>query len=134
MLVKYLFHSHSLKKLIIFFFQNQFLKRLLILFVHLFCLSTSVYLRTGAGYSNDEKDDLILANIKANTTAKNDDSDDDDNSIRDMIRYCSEIATLICVLSYVIFQQGDEIRNQGLSAFSKQMVNVNALKLFFCFE
>lgn len=99
--------------------QNQFLKRLLILFVHLFCLSISVYLRSESDDEDDDSADLFLANVKSNSTEPNGDSD---TNIRNMIRYCSEVATLVCVLSYVIFQQGDEIKNQGLSAFAKQMV------------
>lgn len=56
---------------------------------------------------------------------KNDDNPDEaeDMDISTMIRYFSEVATLVGVLSYVIFQQGDEIKNQGLSAFLKQLVN-----------
>lgn len=60
-------------------------------------------------------------------------TDDDDNNasadieseswdVSTIIRYSSECATLLGVLSYVIFQQGDEIKNQGLSAFLKQLV------------
>lgn len=48
--------------------------------------------------------------------------DDDDMNITNIIRYISEICTLIGVLSYVVFQQGDEIKNQGFSAFTKQLV------------
>lgn len=47
---------------------------------------------------------------------------DDDMDVKTVIRYCSEVATLMGVLSYVIFQQGDEIKNQGLAAFTKQLV------------
>lgn len=47
---------------------------------------------------------------------------DDEMNVKSIIRYCSEVATLIGVLSYVIFQQGDEMKNQGLAAFTKQMV------------
>lgn len=48
--------------------------------------------------------------------------DGDDVDVKNIIRYCSEVATLMGVLSYVIFQQGDEIKNQGLAAFTKQLV------------
>lgn len=48
---------------------------------------------------------------------------DDSMNIQNMIRYSSEVATLAGVLSYVVFQQGDEIKNQGLFPFLKQLVN-----------
>lgn len=51
-----------------------------------------------------------------------DDGTGDDVDVKNIIRYCSEVATLMGVLSYVIFQQGDEIKNQGLAAFTKQLV------------
>lgn len=67
-----------------------------------------------------------------------DSSDDDDESdggeddmgISTMIRYFSEVATLVGVLSYVIFQQGDEIKNQGFPAFLKQLVKMQNIVLF----
>jgi hypothetical protein len=43
--------------------------------------------------------------------------------VSQIIRYCSEFATILGVLSYVIFQQGDEMKNQGVCAFLKQLVN-----------
>lgn len=49
---------------------------------------------------------------------------DDDMNVKSIIRYCSEVATLMGVLSYVVYQQGDEIKNQGLGAFVKQLVIV----------
>lgn len=36
--------------------------------------------------------------------------------------YACEIGTVLGVLSYVIFQQGDEIKNQGFWTFLKQQV------------
>lgn len=59
---------------------------------------------------------------------KDNSNDDDDNSdgehidIKTILRYCSEVATLIGVLCYLVFQQGDEIKNQGLTGFIKQLV------------
>lgn len=50
------------------------------------------------------------------------DEQDDSMDITNMIRYFSEVATLAGVLSYVVFQQGDEIKNQGLFPFLKQLV------------
>lgn len=61
-----------------------------------------------------------------NSNGDNDESDDEDDESMDVssiIRYASEVGTLIGVLSYVIFQQGHEIKNQGFSAFLKQLVN-----------
>lgn len=51
-----------------------------------------------------------------------DEEDDDSMDVMNIIRYGSEVATLAGVLSYVVFQQGDEIKNQGLNAFLKQLV------------
>lgn len=111
------------------FARNQFLKRLLILFVHLFFLSISVYTRPATeNLQNKEYEESHTERIpNADGTSKehenSNETDDDPNSITTIIRYVSEVATLAGVLSYVIFQQGDEIKNQGLSAFSKQLVN-----------
>ena len=41
---------------------------------------------------------------------------------RDWTRYGFEVGTVMGVLSYVIFQQGEEIKNQGFSSFLKQLV------------
>lgn len=118
-------------------FQNQFLKRLLILFVHLFFLSISVYTRPATeNLSNkleeeSRTDRMPTENLENNgvfpTSSSNgldvaDDDDDDNINVKSIIRYCSEVATLMGVLSYVIYQQGDEIKNQGLAAFTKQLV------------
>lgn len=111
-------------------FQNQFLKRLLILFVHLLFLSLSVYLRPATeNLQNKEYEESRTDRIPSadgNSNGDNDESDDADDESMDVtsiIRYSSEVGTLIGVLSYVIFQQGHEIKNQGLSAFLKQLVN-----------
>lgn len=99
--------------------QNQFLKRLLILFIHLFFLSISVYLRpiteNLANKAELESNGII-------EKSNDDNTEDGDMDATEIIRYGSECATLLCVLSYVIFQQGDEIKNQGFSAFIKQLV------------
>lgn len=84
------------------FARNQFLKRLLILLVHLISLSLALYLRP------DDPDEELLGWT-------------DDPTV--IARYACEIGTLIGVLSYLIFQQGDEIRNQGLFTFLKQQSN-----------
>lgn len=99
------------------FAQNQFLKRLLILLVHLLCLSTSVYLRPA--HDGDDDDDDENADKKPTDAS---DEDDDEYNIRTIARYLAELCTITGVLSFLIFQQGDEIKNQGLSAFLKQLV------------
>lgn len=115
-------------------FQNQFLKRLLILFVHLLFLSISVYTRPATEnlankLEEESRTDRVPADDNDNgilPTSSSDgfsnDGSDDDMNVKSVIRYCSEVATLGGVLSYVIFQQGDEIKNQGLAAFTKQLV------------
>jgi len=108
------------------FAQNQFLKRLLILSTHLLCLSVSVYLRPAhngeAEGEDSEGSESLTAAIQEMET--DDGNGKDGNSAQTVARYCAEFATLAGVLSYVIFQQGDEIKNQGLSAFLKQLVMV----------
>lgn len=96
------------------FAQNQFLKRLLILVVHLFCLSTSVYLRPAHGDDDDDED----ADTNDSVTPTEEEYD-----VQTIARYCAELCTISGVLSFLIFQQGDEIKNQGLSAFLKQLVS-----------
>uniref|UniRef100_T1GKP7 Ion transport domain-containing protein n=1 Tax=Megaselia scalaris TaxID=36166 RepID=T1GKP7_MEGSC len=81
------------------FAQNQFLKRLLIHVLHLLCLSVSIYMRPS----------------KADLAAKETDELDGQT----ITRYLAETATILGVLSYVILQQGDEVKNQGLSAAIK---------------
>lgn len=129
-----------------FFFQNQFLKRLLILFIHLFFLSLSVYLRQATENiaTKAQKDEmaqaaaaaaaLLESNGDEGAIASEENDGDDDNKMQfdaqNIIRYCSEVATLIGVLSYVIFQQGDEIKNQGLAAFMKQLVKCSKCAIY----
>lgn len=81
-------------------FQRQFLKRLAILFIHLVMLSMAIYLRP------DDHDDPLIGGT----------------STQDIMRYCFELGTIGGVLHYLIFQQGEEIKNQGLISFLKQLV------------
>lgn len=110
------------------YFQNQFLKRLFILFVHLFFLSLSVYLRPATEnmqnklYEESQTDRTPNTDDISNGKHDADEEDDDSMDVMNIIRYGSEVATLAGVLSYVVFQQGDEIKNQGLNAFLKQLV------------
>ncbi|XP_016939261.2 uncharacterized protein iav [Drosophila suzukii] len=114
------------------FAQNQFLKRLLILSTHLLCLSVSVYLRPAhngeAEGEDSEGSESLTAAIQEMET--DDGNGKDGNSAQTVARYCAEFATLAGVLSYVIFQQGDEIKNQGLSAFLKQLSHAPAKAIF----
>ncbi|XP_060665201.1 uncharacterized protein LOC132797442 [Drosophila nasuta] len=117
------------------FAQNQFLKRLLILSTHLLCLSVSVYLRPA--HDGDEGDDDDQGSAPATAALKDDDETDtngngngDDYNAQTVARYCAELATIAGVLSYVVFQQGDEIKNQGLSAFLKQLSHAPAKAIF----
>lgn len=69
--------------------------------------------------AQNEEDDALSED---STSESNEEAQDDDMGIQAYFRYGSEVCTLLCVLSYVIFQQGDEIKNQGLAAFVKQLV------------
>ncbi|XP_030567527.1 uncharacterized protein LOC115767402 [Drosophila novamexicana] len=117
------------------FAQNQFLKRLLILSTHLLCLSVSVYLRPA--HDGDELDDGDTGDASA-TAAQlteldghgNGKEQGEDYNAQTVARYCAELATIAGVLSYVVFQQGDEIKNQGLSAFLKQLSHAPAKAIF----
>lgn len=99
----------------------------MILFVHLLFLSISVYMRPATeNLQNKQYEESRTDRTPNDDENIKDDSNLDeieDMDISTMIRYFSEVATLVGVLSYVIFQQGDEIKNQGLSAFLKQLVS-----------
>ncbi|KAH8354728.1 hypothetical protein KR084_004467 [Drosophila pseudotakahashii] len=116
------------------FAQNQFLKRLLILSTHLLCLSVSVYLRPAHnGEGEDEESEGSDGSAAALQDVEADDGNgngSDGNNAQTVARYCAEFATLAGVLSYVVFQQGDEIKNQGLSAFLKQLSHAPAKAIF----
>lgn len=74
--------------------------------------------------TQNEEDDLSKAD---STSESSEEVHVDDRDIQTYIRYGSEVCTLCGVLSYVIFQQGDEIKNQGLAAFTKQLVGIDSL-------
>lgn len=88
----------------------------------------SVYLRPATEnlqnkeYEESQTDRAPSASGSSDASDKSEEKEDESMDITNMIRYFSEVATLIGVLSYVIFQQGDEIKNQGLPAFLKQLV------------
>lgn len=50
----------------------------------------------------------------------------------DIFRYICECNTILGVLSFVLIQQGDELKNQGIKAFMKSLVN-DLPKEFFKF-
>lgn len=112
------------------------------MFVHLFFLSISVYTRPATeNLSNKLEEESGTDRMPSGghdgndilPTSSSDGIDaesDDDMDVKSIIRYCSEVATLMGVLSYVVFQQGDEIKNQGLAAFTKQLVIVWKLIVF----
>lgn len=110
------------------FAQHQFLKRLLILFIHLFFMSISVYTRPRRlRYHGDEDDD------DGSGSSENDEHQEDSDEGLDaqtIIRYICECATIAGVVSFVVFQQGDELKNQGLTAFMKQLKQAPAKAIF----
>jgi len=79
---------------------RQFIKRITIAFLHLLGMSGSVYLRP-----KDRTRSLTEL-----------------NDAQDIIRVGFEVVTVIGCLSYVIVQQGEEIKNQGLFSYIKQLV------------
>lgn len=81
--------------------QQQFLKRLAILFLHLLTLSMAVYLRPERGQDTGEEDWDAQAILRAGF----------------------EVGTLCNIMSYLLLQQGGEIKNQGLPSFLKQLVS-----------
>lgn len=110
------------------FAQNQFLKRLLILMTHLLCLSISVYLRSAHPVAEPSSD--VEAQNGNSNEAEETENNESGYSAQTIARYCAELATIAGVLSYVIFQQGDEIKNQGLIAFLKQLVSLSRYIFF----
>ncbi|XP_050533722.1 transient receptor potential cation channel subfamily V member 5 isoform X2 [Daktulosphaira vitifoliae] len=91
------------------FARKQFMKRLIILCIHLIMLSISIYLRP-------VDQDKPLLGLTENW--------------QDIARYCFEGGTVLGVLSYLIFQQGGEILNQGLVGFLKQTFKEPAKLIF----
>jgi hypothetical protein len=115
------------------FAQQQFLKRLLILFIHLFFMSISVYTRprrknapesddgdSGSGTNAVDSELVSEALVMA----------DEGLDIQTIVRYTCECATIAGVISFVVFQQGDELKNQGLNAFLKQLKQAPAKAIF----
>ncbi|CAG7720996.1 unnamed protein product [Allacma fusca] len=81
------------------FAQNQFLKRISMAMVHLMLVSIAVYLRP-----SDRRKSLLTY-----------------NDAREVIRMGFEVASLFASVFYLVFQQGEEIKNQGFITFTKQL-------------
>lgn len=78
----------------------------MILMLHLLLLSVSVYLRENRMETDDDPDwGLEISDVSSG------------------IRLGCELGTIISTLCYIILQQGDEIKNQGLIAYFKQLVS-----------
>lgn len=107
------------------FAQQQFLKRLLILFIHLFFMSISVYTRPSRVKSKEVVDDGESELVSEALTMN-----DEGLDAQTIIRYICECATIAGVVSFVVFQQGDELKNQGLKAFLKQLKQAPAKAIF----
>lgn len=116
------------------FARGQFLKRLLILFSHLLFLSISIYLRPARPASEDEEEGEgeHSGGVTAVTTEapKSWSERFVDVDGTDLVRYGAEICTILGVLSYIIVQQGDEVKNQGFNAFLKQTKQTPAKAIF----
>lgn len=107
------------------FAQHQFLKRLLILFIHLFFMSISVYTRPRRVKSTESDENAGDSELVSEALVMEEGLD-----AQTIIRYICECATIIGVVSFVVFQQGDELKNQGLKAFTKQLKQAPAKAIF----
>ncbi|XP_035782462.1 uncharacterized protein LOC118461347 [Anopheles albimanus] len=122
------------------FARNQFIKRLLILAIHLFCLSCSVYLRPVRVFGDDDGGDNDGDDGDGSSSGSGTDAGDGAGSepsdadaeidLTTWIRYGFEVATVMGVLSYVVLQQGDEIKNQGFFSFLKSLSQAPAKAIF----
>lgn len=79
----------------------------MILMLHLLLLSVSVYLR----HSSIEADAHPNWGLEV-------------FDVRSGIRLACELGTIASTLCYIILQQGDELKNQGLVAYLKQLVSL----------
>ena len=46
-------------------------------------------------------------------------------------RYCFEVATIISVLTFLLFQLGGEIKNAGVSSFWRNLVILSLTSLMY---
>lgn len=82
------------------FAQAQFTKRIIIASLHLLVMSVAIYLRPKDRSRN-------LAEMK---------------DAKDVVRMIFECLTVIGCLGFIFVQQGEEIKNQGLGSYLKQLV------------
>jgi len=80
-----------------------FIKRLVITIIHLVCISIAIYFRP-------DKDTTLLHGVT-----------DGDITTGDIIRYCFELSTILGCLAYLIVQQGEEIKNSGVTSFYRNL-------------
>lgn len=82
----------------------------MIFMLHLLLLSASVYLRHSSAEADANPDwGLEVADARSG------------------VRLASELGTILSTLCYIILQQGDEIKNQGVAAYFKQLVRYEIL-------
>lgn len=114
------------------FAQQQFLKRLLILFIHLFFMSISVYTRPSRVKIKENIDDNggDGSGSESELVSEALTMSEEGLDVQTIIRYICECATIAGVVSFVVFQQGDELKNQGLKAFLKQLKQAPAKAIF----
>ncbi|CAH0402979.1 unnamed protein product [Chilo suppressalis] len=95
------------------FARKKFLKRLMILMLHLMLLSVSVYLRhSGAEAAAAPGWALTVTDARTG------------------VRLACELGTVASTLAYIVLQQGDEIKNQGLVAYFKTLIHEPAQFIF----
>ena len=90
----------------------MFYKKMFFLLVHLLTLSLAIYTRP-------EFSEGLMNGFKAGDDAP-------EMTDMDIMRYCFEVATLLGVLSFMVFQLGEEIKNAGLNSFWKNLVGMPA--------
>ncbi|XP_041970712.1 uncharacterized protein LOC121727076 [Aricia agestis] len=95
------------------FARKKFLKRLLILMLHLLLLSIAVYLRHSS----------LEADVQPDWSMEVTDA-------RGGIRLGCELGTIASTLCYIFLQQGDELKNQGIVAYFKQLIHEPAKFIF----
>ncbi|CAG9792617.1 unnamed protein product [Diatraea saccharalis] len=95
------------------FARKKFLKRLMILMLHLLLLSVSVYLRHNSAEAEAQpRWGLQVADARSG------------------VRLACELGTIASTLCYIILQQGDEIKNQGVVAYFKTLIHEPAQFIF----
>uniref|UniRef100_T1IMS0 Ion transport domain-containing protein n=1 Tax=Strigamia maritima TaxID=126957 RepID=T1IMS0_STRMM len=114
--------------------RRHFLIHLGILFQHLIILSIAVYLRPLYCASTYENEDP-KKECDDNETSEPIDCDkpgylSSGTDARSIVRYCTEIASIINSSNYIILQQGQEIWAQGIQAYMKTVTQSPAKLVF----